>query len=241
LIQAKTLLERMQIAAQASKRTDEAIAAEREAYLQLLKARADELDAGGSADDFRARMVRLGCPKEIVGSIADADRLDDKPALAAAKRFIGEECDDLFLVLLGPPGCGKSVAAGFVLADFVRQWRWGSQMTGGNDRPPAMFVQASDLTRVSAFGPEHGEWLKNMKSCHLLVLDDAGDEATESGKTELAAVLLARERSLRETVLTANLRPEMVRGRYGVAVADRLNRRTMAPNLWGEQSMRRRM
>lgn len=237
---AKTLMERMQIATRASKRTDEAIAAEREAYRQLLRARADELDAGGSEEDFRTRMARLGCPNGVIADLSGATRLDDKLAMKAARQFVQEESQYLSLVLLGPPGCGKSVAAGFVLADFVRQYRWGSQPTGGNDRPPAMWVAASDLTRVSAFGPEHGEWLRNMKACQMLVLDDAGDEATEAGKSGLANVLLARERALRETVLTANLRPETVRKRYGDAVADRFNRRTLAPNLWGEKSMRAR-
>jgi DNA replication protein DnaC len=232
---AKTLLERMHIAAkEAAERTDAAINAERELYRQLLKQRADELDQGGNETDFRMRMVKLGCPVRLVRALSTAKQT---PAMQAAKQFVAEGSAKLFLVLLGPVGVGKSLAAAAVLADFVRQCPWGTTATG-QERPPAMFVQASELTRVTAFGPEHGDWLKNMKFCELLVLDDAGDEATAPGRDALADILLTRERKHRPTVITANLRPEMVRGRYGDAIADRFREHALAPNLWGIKSMR---
>jgi DNA replication protein DnaC len=212
----------------------ERAAREREEYRALLAARQAEIDGGGTAADLRSRALKaLIPPKELNWALAAKPTM----ALEAARRWISDTSSP-YLALLGPPGTGKSVAAAIVLLGRLRESTWNGDATG-IERWPVMWVQAGELTRVSAFGDSHTDWLKAMRGAELLCLDDLGDEATELGKAQLVDVVLARHRTGRRTIVTSNLRADAIRKRYGDALVDRI-REGMAPDLTGEKSMRGR-
>lgn len=157
-------------------------------------------------------------------------------ALAAAREF-NKDSQALFLLLLGPTGVGKTLAAALVVVDFASKWPWNLQPLGGMQEP-IRWVDSVTLTRLSAFDDEAKRYVEALKACHLLVLEDAGDEGTELGRGVFVELLMARHAKGRRTVITANLRPPTFRGRYGAAVADRIRESGYMPNLFGETSRR---
>jgi DNA replication protein DnaC len=160
----------------------------------------------------------------------------ESKALTAARAFIRDR-EKLFLVLLGPTGVGKTLAAALVALDFCARWPWNQQSTGGT-HSPLHYVDAATLTRLSAFDDEAQRYVQDLKDARLLVLEDAGDEGTELGKGVLVELLMHRHATERRTVLTSNLTREGFKARYGDAVADRVRSSGLVPNLSGEKSRR---
>lgn len=207
------------------------------AYLDELRQRGDEQAGGGSARDLAARLHRLGVPAQTVG---DLQGPRPTAALESAQRFVKLDASLApFLLLLGPVGIGKSVAAAWVLEQFAKGYAWNSQPTRA-ELQPAMWVDGRELTGVREFREEHQTWLKAMQGTALLVLDDAGHEATEAGRNALTDILLARLAKKRRTVLTANLKAEDLRKRYGDALADRFRAQAIIPGLSGASMRSRR-
>jgi DNA replication protein DnaC len=93
-----------------------------------------------------------------------------------------------FLVILGFSGCGKTVASGFMLAEF-----------GG------IYVHARSLARIFAgsFG-ESFEMQERIKTARYVVIDDLNTEENHNRfKGALYEVIDARQS--RRTILTSNL------------------------------------
>lgn len=135
------------------------------------------------------------------------DALDpavETPALQFALRLL--DGDGVLLVLSGPPGVGKSLAAA---AALIRS-------AGG------LWVDAPGL----ATPPMDGETTdRRMREAALLVLDDCGLEHSPSGyaASRICGVLDAREAELRPTIVTTNLTSSEFGDRYGARLASRLN------------------
>jgi DNA replication protein DnaC len=230
----QSFFKRVRIHARAVKPDREQLEAERRTYAERLRAREAELARGGTLFDLHRRMEQLGCPRDVLRALRGAT---ETTCLRKAREYVAAP-EVTFLVFLGPPGVGKSVAAASVLEDFARRFPWRDVPTGVLERPPAMFVAAGELTRVTNFGPEHGEWLKSLRLAELLILDDVGDESTEQGRVAFIDLVLARHRTARRTVITGNIVPKAFRARYGDAVADRLKSAKAPADLWKEKSMR---
>lgn len=202
-----------------------------ESYMAEMKRRQEE-----TPREVNLRMHKLGVPGDIVG---DSAKPGDTSALQGARRFLSSDPQLApFLLLLGPVGVGKTVAAACVLRDFVQRHEWNSAPTGVTQQP-CMWVDARELTGIREFRDEHQSWLKSIQGTLLLILDDAGHEATEAGKNALTDVLLSRLARNRRTVLTANLTFEDLVARYGQAVGDRLKAKAMVRELPGK-SLRQR-
>jgi DNA replication protein DnaC len=194
-------------------------------------------DQDGKVRETFRRLHGLGVPSMAVEALKGAK---DTATMRAAKSF----CSGPFsrapaLVLMGPPGTGKTTAAAEVLRDFAHAWDWNGQPSGIT-RQPCMFVEARRLTAVSEFNAEHQTWVEAMKNTRLLVLDDVGDEGTPSGRGMLTDIVLTRIDRGRRTVLTGNLLPEPLAQRYGAALFDRFRSVALMPNLFNERSMRGR-
>lgn len=193
-------------------------------------------EASGYSEAW-TKAKKSGAPYEALKALKSGPR--DSEALAAARKF-NRDSESLFLVLLGPPGVGKTLAATLAVVDFCSKWPWNEQPSGGANSEPVLFVDAATLTRLPTFDAESRKYTDRLRACRLLVLEDAGDEATEAGKALFVELLLAREKTNRRTVITANLRPEAFKLRYGDAVADRVRASGYVPNLFGEKSQRER-
>lgn len=181
------------------------------------------------------RLHKLGVP----GQAIEALRMpEENTAWKGAERFIGSHRSVVqFLALLGPVGCGKTVAAARVMQEFAKRFPWNEQASGPS-REPAMWVGAKRLTGLASWESNDKAWMDAMTKAQLLVVDDVGDEATKVGAELLTNLMLERGDHERRTVITGNLNPESFRKRYGDALADRFNIAAIAPRLADEKSRR---
>lgn len=208
----------------------------REDYLDQLRFRVGVLEQGGDASDLAMHVQKMGVPVKVITALRAPTPTS---ALEAAREFSASKTLR-FLLLLGPAGVGKSVAAGWVLKDFGRRYPWNSQPTRG-DRPPAMFVEAKRLTRMSAFDSNDSAWLADLMNAQVLVMDDAGDEGTSIGRDAFIDLLLTRYDRERKTIITSNLTGTAFKARYGSALGDRIRETGLVPTLKEKESLRRRV
>ncbi len=185
-------------------------------YREKLAARLAELDR--EPMDVDRALEKAGVPYDARTALAAAYETD---ATRTADRFISQG-DARFLLLLGDKGLGKTLAAARVCAAFARKYPWNSRPSGGEHVEPMLFVEASSLTRLSAFGAPEREYVDKLKRCGLLVLDDVGEEATQLGTQTLVDLAIHRHAKLRRTVLTGNMKTEDFKTRYGAPLADRI-------------------
>lgn len=133
--------------------------------------------------------------RQVVANVG----LKDTTSLVAVKRWLTSQNNWPMAVLTGNRGCGKSVAAAYVVANWDRSAAWSS---------------APDLLRV--FSGNFGDVLKRqdtLKHARLLVLDDIG---TEGDAARMCATLieLLDERKQRKTLITTNLSKAAFLERY---------------------------
>lgn len=130
----------------------------------------------------------------------------------------------LVLVLVGPPGTGKSLAAASVFLSLrhrVTDPTWdGVASTGWRWARPGVVVTAPRLSRMPRYGPGSEE-LERLLSVPLLVLDDLGVETMPLGDRLDELLDMRMGRRLR-TVVTANMDGKSLAGAYGERMADRL-------------------
>lgn len=151
------------------------------------------------------RLIAMGCPRRA----AEACRaLKDTPALDAVRGFLPDP-DLTFVLLVGFPGTGKTVAACSVL-------RY-------HEPSRARFIRAADAAVMQAFGPEaEREWRK-LCTVPLLVLDDLGVEAMNDWwRGRIEGLIDARYGDMLKTVITTNLGTEQFKKVYGERIARRV-------------------
>jgi DNA replication protein DnaC len=171
--------------------------------------------------DIPRQLVRMGCPelhvqRLMAGQKGGKKRLEERPALQAARHFLGqpEDARRAFLVLCGPADSGKTLAAAAVLWARAQKYPWGSRPTGaGGD--PFVFVRASTLARLSAWDDDARAFERRCQLARVLVLDDLGTEQlTSVGEMILGELIDVRYGSGRETVITTMLGPDAFVSRY---------------------------
>ncbi len=120
------------------------------------------------------------------------------------------------LTLAGPPGCGKSVAAG----QGVMLWLTGRHPWAGfrSGRGPK-WIRAESLGSI----PSWQEVDESIAKAGLLVIDDVGIEAQrDDSAARVRSLLVYRHDDERPTIITTNLQWNHLRERYGSQVADRM-------------------
>lgn len=204
-------------------------------YRQILSARVLERD-GQRHVDVPYRLQKANAPMEAILALRQKR---DTPAMDGAERFIqAPRAAVFFLLLVGKTGSGKTTAAVRVMQDYCRKYAWGEQSTG-QDAEPLHFVPASRLTCLSVYGKDDEAWLQRLRALELLVLDDAGDEATATGLSLFVDLCVTRHALRKRTVITSNLTAEAFKTRYGEALADRIRSAGVIPNLSAQKSMRK--
>lgn len=143
-----------------------------------------------------------GWPRRALDSAQGAD-----PDRDAISKLSGRGDADGIVVLSGPPGCGKTVAAAW--------WALRSPR-------PTRFIRAAEFARSSRYAHEDRQALfAHRRMC----LDDLGAEYADAKGSfavdldELVDLFYADRRRL---VITTNLDAKAFRGRYGARIADRL-------------------
>jgi DNA replication protein DnaC len=131
-------------------------------------------------------------------------------ALDAAQVWMGEQPPRWALVLRGPVGTGKTVAA---------CWAMRRAALTGED---VAFRKAGEVARMSGFDAGAAE-LKALKRVGLLVLDDVGaEQLNEWGRALMVELLDARYEATARTVITANPDWKKLEERLGQRIVDRL-------------------
>jgi DNA replication protein DnaC len=159
-----------------------------------------------SAEAKRVRMGEFqdrGFPLRALQAAVLVD--ETKPALARLAKW--NPAEDSMIVLSGPAGCGKTVAAVW--------WAW-------HKAPWPMFLRSTTLAASSRYDrEERASWL----GAKSLVLDDLGTEYADSKGNyqvdldELFDVFYGDRKPL---IITTNCTKDEFAQRYGARVMDRL-------------------
>jgi DNA replication protein DnaC len=188
-------------------------------YRQQLAARNGQQDEGPSPDELEAALGRAGVPGNVLEGLRG--QLYANANLTAARAFyVAPAKTQRTLVLLGPAGRGKSLAAAWVMREVLKQDGWNNAPTGAPPMP-VQFLPAANLTRLSGYDKLDSEWMDQLGRVKLLVVDDAGDEASAIGIAALGNLLKQRHNRMRRSIITSNLRKPAFGARYGMELMDR--------------------
>lgn len=213
-------------------RPPEEIEAERKR--EEAKAERERLKALESRKDS---LRRRGVPAKDIGRIVDGG-VTETVAIAEARAFLDDESARM-LILSGPRGCGKTMAASWLASrEVVKVTRWPDGDREWTRDIDSRFVDVSRLSRVSRYSDEQMEPLER---CELLVIDDLGMEyADEKGSflATLDGLVNARYAADLRTIITTNLPAAEFKRRYGERIADRIRECGKFVELSGE-SMRK--
>lgn len=153
-------------------------------------------------------LEKLGWPKRALVVAEKAPRLGSAVRFLLHHRFGGEKAKTI-VILSGPAGCGKTVAAAM----------WAAERADRGE--PTTFVRASDFAASSRYGDVRDRW----KTATALVVDDLGVEyLDEKGSflVDLDDLLDLYYSTMKPIVITTNSTLEMLGQRYGSRVYDRL-------------------
>jgi hypothetical protein len=150
----------------------------------------------------RDRLRNSGVSDRVVGMWGAG--LDETPATKAVDAFM--DSGKTFLLLLGSPGAGKTLATAQALS-----------------RQGGAFFRAVELARLSAYDANDRATMERAHKTGLLVLDDLGAELLHDGwKPMLDELIDIRWGNQKRTIITTNLDGTTFKTRYGDRIADRI-------------------
>lgn len=194
-------------------------------YQQQLRERCARTEAPW--EDLASQLSRSGLPPQAVGELSRPLGLTE--AMTEARSFFAQGFATApGMGLLGKAGRGKTVAAGWLMLQVLKDKGWNNVPTGELSTP-VLCVEAHRLTGIHERDKLDADWLHDLRRVLFLVLDDMGDEGTPAGVSALAGVIKARHGSGRRTVLTSNLHRDAFLRRYGEAIADRIRLVELGP------------
>lgn len=164
-----------------------------------------------------AALKKAGCGQRNIDALR---RGKDTLAIRSAEDWL--KGDETFLLLCGPPGVGKSVAATYVLwlhlqtkTSFIKE-RIG-------------YVRAVDIAQWQLFATASADKLDRLKRLEVLVIDNLGSEVTSDVFRQIMFDIIdARYSEGLKTVLTTNLplskegNKENFASAYGTRIAHRI-------------------
>lgn len=204
------------------------------AEVQRAAARAEETPDAG---DVVSKLQRLGVPANDMFTALK----NDKPTHAmrtAQDWWRGDKRLFPVLVMAGDVGVGKTTAAAWCALEWARGYPWNS-LPSGSHKEPFAWIDGPGMRKLGEWGEEAQDLLATAAVANFTVLDDAGREGDRRAYEALSDLLMERVDRNRTTILASNVKGEVFRGRYGIALADRLRARGVLVTAKGE-SMRTR-
>lgn len=170
-----------------------------------------------NTESSERKLSKLGIDRALV-ALQD---LKETESIKTARNWLMG--DKSWLLLVGPVGCGKSVAAAYLLRQTA--------IRGGS----VGFIRASDLTQTQIDGN-----IRRLERAEMLVIDDIGVEhASDFGRSVLGQLCDARHQLIDvRTVVTTNLTREDLEKRVGERIIDRWRESSVMVRATG-QSLRR--
>jgi DNA replication protein DnaC len=154
----------------------------------------------------RRRAAERGIPERCLWFLADGRAMWATKAVSEVTRFLEAPSSELWaLVLAGPRGCGKTLAA--AAACWERDGR---------------FLDVARLARTSSYDDEAMSVLERTR---LLAIDDLGTEYADAKgafASRLDGLINARYAAARKTIVTTNCNLADFKARFGDRIADRL-------------------
>ncbi len=186
------------------------------------------------------RWVLCGVPEREVRLVMNG--LADTPAIAFVKEWLtATQSPDgpSMLVLAGPKGVGKTVAAVYGIMNASPPAPSGFSAWPSERNP--RFRHVSDVAELGLWGEEPSRKARGeLKQCKVLVIDDVGVEyMSEAFLAAWDSLVNARYGAMGHTIFTTNLTAEKFATRYGDRVYDRIRGRGEWYDVDGE-SMRGR-
>ncbi len=165
-----------------------------------------KVSAETAATRHRSEAIARGVPAKDVGKIlaelsAPGSLEKRRPLVLAAKLLTYEPDKRRTLVLSGPTGAGKTVAAGWLVAKLEGR-----------------MVTAHQISRMDKFSAEA---MGPLEAASCLAIDDLGVEYLDPKGVYLSALdglLNARYAALLRTVITTNLDGASFKKRYGARI-----------------------
>ncbi len=142
-------------------------------------------DARNEAEAQHERLKISGVPQEVRDDLGAG--FYATPATQAVDEWLVS--GKRLLLLAGPFGTGKSVAAGYAIK-----------------RSPGRWMHASEIAKAAGF--KHEDRMAELQGARLLVIDEIGGEFNDAsgwGRAALTTLLLTRYAEKRRTIMTMNL------------------------------------
>lgn len=152
-----------------------------------------------------SRLVAMGCPRRA----AEACRKLRRTTAIEAVDAFAPDPDQTFLLLVGFPGTGKTVAACSAL-----RYR---------DVAHGRFIRAADAAVMQGFGGDADREWRRLCVVPWLILDDLGVEAMNDWwRGRIEGLIDTRYGDMLKTVITTNLGAEQFKKTYGERIARRV-------------------
>lgn len=172
----------------------------------------------------RKRLEAAGIPRRV-RDLLEGGNLTASQALTRAKQWREQQRADSSrwcLVLSADKGAGKTVAAGWWMAESDPSCPSFWDRKRGEDVVLSAWWTAPQLCRVNAYGPEFDALCSHPGP---IVLDDLGSEYSDKAgfmQVMIDSLVDARYSEYRPLLITTNLTAKSFRERYGERVTDRL-------------------
>jgi DNA replication protein DnaC len=160
------------------------------------------------AQTARVELARIrGVPMRFLGATL---RGEQTAAIIATRDFLNDGAQrGRCLVLLGPPGVGKTYAGAAAILAWPR---------------PAWFLHADTIAQAAA--RDHHELLEIVERAQrvsLLLLDDLGRLKVDGlAETVVEEILSRRHAELMASIITSNWTPDVMSARLSARLLDRL-------------------
>jgi len=204
--------------------------AKRDAEIQAAESERKRVEAEVAR---RSRLAARGIPQRFLEAILFGNYTATRPLEIAAEFF---RSDNRLLVLAGRPGCGKTFAAAWLLAQDFGDAFMGVLGSSWPGELHARFVDVGEVSGLPLYGPG-AEVFDRLRRCQVLAIDDVGMEYVDSKGAWLSRfdqLLNARYAANLRTILTTNMPAGDFKAQYGERIADRIRDAGTYANVDGE-------
>ncbi len=193
-------------------------------------------------------LINAGIPKRYRGVSFDKFLFTKVPEQVRPAYRVAEEYAHNFefyreqgtgLILEGPPGGMKTTLACCIARSVIERYERGT-----HGRPPVYFISMPELfDRLLSRGSKEGrteqdDFYTRVQETRLLVLDDFGEEYPAGWiLNKVNFIISHRYDEMLPTIITTNLLPQEMKGRYAGRLIDRL-RSTYKVVIIGGESLR---